>query len=264
MGRRRRTILDELMVLPWWYSAIASLIAFIFLGFLLPAALPQDGIVFAAFTAALPMLAPVVALVLLVPMPFAYLNGRRKMRLVDANTGVESILALSWREFEQLVAEAYRRKGYTVRENLTGGPDGGVDVSLEKAGRLHLVQCKQWKTRKVGVSVVREMYGVMIDRGASSVIIISAGTFTQEAKKFAESKPIDLMGGAQLSALIADVQVGIVETVAPAQVHSPTDRLSCPDCGGELVIRTARRGQSVGKQFMGCSGFPKCRYTQDV
>ena len=34
----------------------------------------------------------------------------------------------------------------------------------------------------------------------------------------------------------------------------------CPKCGGELVLRTAKRGQNVGKQFYGCSNFPKCRY----
>jgi DNA topoisomerase-1 len=33
----------------------------------------------------------------------------------------------------------------------------------------------------------------------------------------------------------------------------------CPDCGKELVKRSGRYGE-----FIGCSGFPKCRFTQSV
>lgn len=38
----------------------------------------------------------------------------------------------------------------------------------------------------------------------------------------------------------------------------------CPKCGSRMVIRTARRGSHVGHQFWACSGYPKCKYTQDV
>ena len=38
----------------------------------------------------------------------------------------------------------------------------------------------------------------------------------------------------------------------------------CPWCGSELVLRTARKGQSAGNQFWGCSGYPKCRYTRPI
>lgn len=38
----------------------------------------------------------------------------------------------------------------------------------------------------------------------------------------------------------------------------------CPRCGSPLVPRTARRGANAGRQFYGCSAFPRCRYTRDV
>ncbi len=37
----------------------------------------------------------------------------------------------------------------------------------------------------------------------------------------------------------------------------------CPRCGGKLVLRTAHRGDHAGKQFYGCSNFPKCRYIEN-
>ena len=39
---------------------------------------------------------------------------------------------------------------------------------------------------------------------------------------------------------------------------------TCPDCGGAMVIRTARRGPNAGGQFYGCTNFPNCRGTVDI
>ena len=41
-------------------------------------------------------------------------------------------------------------------------------------------------------------------------------------------------------------------------------RLICPKCGKQLVLRTARRGANAGRQFYGCSNFPKCRFIMNI
>jgi len=40
------------------------------------------------------------------------------------------------------------------------------------------------------------------------------------------------------------------------QRHAST--VVCPKCGGRMVARTAKNS---GKQFVGCSNFPKCHHT---
>jgi restriction system protein len=42
-----------------------------------------------------------------------------------------------------------------------------------------------------------------------------------------------------------------------------SDKMTCPKCGGEPALRTARKGANAGKQFYGCSRFPACRYMRD-
>jgi restriction system protein len=37
---------------------------------------------------------------------------------------------------------------------------------------------------------------------------------------------------------------------------------NCPKCGSVLVVRTARKGANAGGSFVGCSGYPGCRYTR--
>ncbi len=36
----------------------------------------------------------------------------------------------------------------------------------------------------------------------------------------------------------------------------------CPRCGEKLVFRIARRGAKAGSSFVGCSAYPRCRYTR--
>ncbi len=45
---------------------------------------------------------------------------------------------------------------------------------------------------------------------------------------------------------------------------SERQTLKCPRCGGELILRTATRGVNAGKQFYGCSNYPKCRYIGNI
>ena len=64
-------------------------------------------------------------------------------------------------------------------------PDGGIDLVLSKGSEKFLVQCKQWKAFKVGVTVVRELYGVMAAKGAAGGFVVSSGRFTDDATAFA-------------------------------------------------------------------------------
>jgi len=126
---------------------------------------------------------------------------------------------------------------------------------LKKDGGLVLVQCKHWKSNKVGVNIVRELLGVITAKHATSGILITSGIFTQEAKNFASDKPIDLVDGTQLLQLIGNVQKDRLI------FERPTSGKLCPKCGDEMVLRTAQRGPNPGQKFWGCSNFPRCRYT---
>ena len=41
-------------------------------------------------------------------------------------------------------------------------------------------------------------------------------------------------------------------------------KLKCPQCGQDLVKRKVKKGQYAGREFMGCSGFPKCRHAREL
>ena len=39
---------------------------------------------------------------------------------------------------------------------------------------------------------------------------------------------------------------------------------SCPKCGKPMILRTARSGNNQGRQFFGCSDYPKCRMVRQI
>ena len=56
----------------------------------------------------------------------------------------------------------------------------------------------------------------------------------------------------------------MTEDIDSEKIKSVEENLICPRCGKQLILRTAKKGTSVGKQFYGCSGFPTCRYIRNV
>lgn len=55
-------------------------------------------------------------------------------------------------------------------------------------------------------------------------------------------------------------EIEVVPVREEKTVINAKDDLFCPKCGASLVLRTAKKGNNVGEQFYGCSGFPKCRF----
>jgi restriction system protein len=181
------------------------------------------------------------------------------LHAIVANAGGKSTIdELSWREFEQLVGESFRQRGFSVRETGGGGADGGVDIVLSRGTDRYFVQCKQWKARQVGVVPVRELYGVMTAGNAAGGYVVTSGVFTDEARRFAEGREIELIAGDQLVEMIRSAQN--VSKLAPNKSDAPI----CPQCGSGMVLKTARKGTFAGKPFWGCSTFPNCRGTRPV
>ena len=178
-------------------------------------------------------------------------------RQVASDPAANALEKMTWREFEGLAAESFRKEGYRVVERGGDGPDGGVDLELRMGSDKYLVQCKQWKVSKVGVATVRELYGVMTAERAVGGFVVASGAFTDDAKEFAEGRSIKLVDARRLRAMIGGAAPEPKKM--PAVESKGEDALPCSRCGSPMVERTARSGSNAGKKFWGCSRFPACR-----
>ena len=192
----------------------------------------------------------------------AWKRSKRKSLVqgITASESAASLDGMTWKEFELLVGEAFRQKGYKVTELGGAGPDGGVDLLLAKGGETTLVQCKQWKAFKVGVEVVRELYGLMAAKGAANGIVVTSGRFTKDAQEFARGRNVRLIAGDELFAMLQSAKSGSTKVEAkPPNVV--TANPACPSCGSAMVKRVATRGANAGSYFWGCATYPNCRGT---
>lgn len=171
---------------------------------------------------------------------------------------------MSWQEFEQLVGEYFRRKGFSVQETGGGGADGGVDLVATLGKDRYLVQCKRWKARNVDVATVRELYGVMAAQGAAGAFVVSSVNFTDDARKFSEGREIDIISGDEIIADIADQGVVLPQLAGKSGPGLTSAAPACPQCGSGMVRRIARKGANAGNAFWGCSTYPACRGTRPV
>jgi restriction system protein len=238
---RRSSLIEDLILCPWWVSATLAAFAY-------------AGLRFAAPTWAL-----MISLALLCIAAFSALRTWRNGRMLEGQTGLQSLRDLPWKRFEDLVAEVYRRQGYSVQETLSGGADGGVDLVLRRNGETSLVQCKRWSGKPVPVQTVRELYGVLTDRRAASAKLIATTSFTQDAVAFARNKPIQLVGANALLCLLRGVQTSGKMAKSKARSETPNEAtLACPQCQSEMVLREAKRGPNAGSKFWGCTRYSAC------
>jgi len=267
VGRKKETWFELLEACPWWVSVSLSLGSFVLFRYILPhISLHASDIFQASFFKALQvdgyLFAPYLAFILLLPLPFSLLNKRNRTQVLNKQTGLNSIRDLDWKQFEQLVGEAFRRLGYSVIETGQGGADGGIDLRLKKGSEVFLVQCKHWRAYKVSVNIVRELYGVMSAKGVTGGFVITSGQFTEDAKTFASGRNIELIDAPKLASMIASVQP---TTSSQASVTITTGSIpGCPKCNSPMIKRIARQGKNAGGQFWGCSRYPDCRGIRSI
>ena len=275
MARRKESPFEDLIAIiakfPWWVGVVLAIVAYLVLHRLaaVEIAAPADlkGITDSIGKQLLKTFAMfgqyILPVACLVGSLVSVLARRKRDALhTSAATRDGALEAMSWQEFELLVGEFFRRRGFTVKETGGGGADGGVDLVIAQGNDRYVVQCKQWRAQRVGVSVVRELYGVMTAQGAAGGFVVTSGAFTEEARRFAEGREIELVACDQLLAIIREQY----PHPAPAKAANPAAATapSCPQCNSPMVLRTARKGAQAGSSFWGCSKYPGCRGTRPV
>jgi restriction system protein len=294
MARRRKQspfedLIDLAALLPWWTSLPLALIAYLWLHSIATSPIPTlanpaefnsqlPGMMLRGLAAPAQYLLPAALVIGAIASVFGRMRRKKLFNSVASNQN--TLESISWREFELLVGEAFRRKGFTIQETGLGGADGGIDLVLLKDGEKHLVQCRQWRRQLVQVNVVRELFGVMAAEGAKGGFVVISGRFTEDAKAFAQGKNLQLIEGAELNDMIRQSRATAARqnsqsttdkapyqptSVSPnplAQTHRATQP-TCPTCQAPMVQRVAKRGSNVGNSFWGCSQFPKCKTTRN-
>lgn len=120
----------------------------------------------------------------------------------------DNLASMDWEDFEHLLRELFGKEF-----NSNGGEvkvtqasrDGGVDaIAFDpdpiRGGKI-VIQAKRY-TNTVGVAAVRDLYGTVLNEGATKGILVTTADYGPDAYEFASNKPITLMNGSNLLYLL--------------------------------------------------------------
>jgi restriction system protein len=172
----------------------------------------------------------------------------------------EYLRSMDPREFELLACDLFARMGYKVEQTPYTG-DGGVDGYLRRDDELIVMQCKRYQDT-VGEPVLRELLGTMVVKRATHGWLVTTGTVSRQGRTLARSHPqIRIIELNELTELVRRYFTESVVVPDDFRVASraPIMDRTCPRCGRSLVRRKGIRGR-----FLGCHGFPECRFTRPI
>lgn len=133
-------------------------------------------------------------------------DGRFVSAYEVANTldGSVNLAAMDWEDFEHLIREIFEKEfsssGGEVKVTQASR-DGGVDaVAFDpdpiRGGKI-VIQAKRY-TNTVGVGAVRDLYGTVLNEGATKGVLVTTSDYGPDSYAFANGKPLVLLSGANL------------------------------------------------------------------
>jgi len=120
----------------------------------------------------------------------------------------DNLASMGWEDFEHLIREIFAKEfssnGGEVKVTQASR-DGGVDaIAFDpdpiRGGKI-VIQAKRY-TNTVGVSAVRDLYGTVMNEGATKGILVTTSDYGPDAYEFIKNKPLTLMTGANLLYLL--------------------------------------------------------------
>ena len=134
-----------------------------------------------------------------------FVEGYDVVNTIDNST---NLAAMDWEDFEHLIRELFEKEfqsnGGEVKITQAS-KDGGVDaIAFDpdpiRGGKI-VIQAKRY-TNTVGVAAVRDLYGTVVNEGATKGILVSTADYGPDAYQFAKDKPLTLLNGSNLLHLL--------------------------------------------------------------
>ncbi len=134
-----------------------------------------------------------------------FISGRNVVCNLDDSV---NLAAMHWDDFEHLIRELFEKEfvssGGEVKVTQASS-DGGVDaIAFDpdpiRGGKI-VIQAKRY-TNVVGVAAVRDLYGTVMNEGATKGILVTTSDYGKDSYEFAKDKPITLLNGSNLLSLL--------------------------------------------------------------
>jgi len=184
------------------------------------------------------------------------LKANKRKKLYES--GIDEIDNMPGGIFEEYLLTHFNQMGYLGSLTPKTG-DYGADLILEKDGRRVVVQAKRWKG-SIGVDAIQQVIGAIKYYDANKGMVVTNSTFTENAYELANSNGIELWDRKELIDTMCKTEgKKVIDNIIQSKKDINSDGEICPKCGQKLIVRKGKYGK-----FIGCLGYPDCKYTKDL
>ncbi len=130
-----------------------------------------------------------------------------------------NLIDLTPKAFETVIRDLFQAMGfdtYQTRPSRDGGVDCVAHYTQSVVGGKYIIQAKRY-IHRVPVEDVRDLAGALDHERASKGILVTTSDFTKAGYQFADGKPIELINGNGLLALIKEHTKLDVKIVMPSK-----------------------------------------------
>lgn len=174
-----------------------------------------------------------------------------RIKKLYLKSGIDIVDKMEGIEFEKFLLAHFENLGYkgklTPKTN-----DYGADIILKMKNYTIVVQAKRYKA-KVGIEAIQQIIGAKEYYKANQCIVVTNSYFTANAINLANSSNVELWDRTKLVSIMADVNG---REFLESNIK---DEVICKECGSKMILKKGKYGE-----FLGCSNFPKCRYTEQI
>lgn len=146
------------------------------------------------------LLLPILAFLLIGGVASAWLFGVRLRREQQA-AGILALAGMHWREFQRLVLDVMRRRGYRKVDNAEATEDDGL-IELERQGSRWMLSTKHGAAYVLGPAAISEFASHLQLRGAAGGCMTTLGNVAPDIESLARLQKIELLDGRTLWAEI--------------------------------------------------------------
>ncbi|WP_217558082.1 restriction endonuclease [Paenibacillus sp. GbtcB18] len=146
----------------------------------------------------------------------------------------EDFYSLTPREFEQAIANLYKKLGYDVQLTPYVN-DGGKDIIAWKNGKKYLIECKKYgPDKKIGRPLLQKLFAAMTEEKAYKGIFVATCYFTDSAYEYGKKYNISCISFSTLSKMLT-------EAIPDSEKEVEFDQM-CLECG-DIVSFFIRNGE---------------------
>jgi restriction system protein len=177
----KNSLFSILLRSRWWISVLIGLL----LGLVSVALLPDEVRVVGALS----------GLPFFVIAAMAALRQWRRPSPARVAQTHETVAAMAWPAFADLLEQAFRREGHTVQRGKTED----FDFELERQGRHTLVSARRWKSARTGVENLRALQAAREARAADEALYIALAPLSEQAQPYATAQRIQVWQAEELA-----------------------------------------------------------------